>query len=166
MFLVTKVRSMLYNCLLRGITGIKPIQILFHHRYHSLCIHFFPYKSMTCTYLREARCIANENRFPKLHRLYHRQTKALSHTWEKIRRTILEKPYSLAGAPSLVICAPGSNKEVWIPQNSVPAKGIAASDFTSAAELSAMTRQQQYDLITAEYVKKSLKVSFKLFSLI
>ena len=61
---------------------------------------------MTCTNLGEASGIAYKNRFSKLHRLYHRQTKTLSHTWEKIRRTILEKPYSLAGAQSLVICAP------------------------------------------------------------
>ena len=66
-----------------------------------------------------------------------------------------------AGVPSLVVCAPGSNKEVWIPQNSVPAKGIAASDFASPSELSAMTRQQQYDLITAEYVKKELENFFQ-----
>lgn len=66
-----------------------------------------------------------------------------------------------AGAPSLVICAPGSNKEVWIPQNSVPAQGIAASDFASASELATMTRQQQYDLITAEYVSKELEGFFK-----
>ncbi|MBQ4041923.1 MAG: lipopolysaccharide heptosyltransferase family protein, partial [Prevotella sp.] len=66
-----------------------------------------------------------------------------------------------AGVPSLVVCAPGSNKEVWIPQNSVPAKGIAASDFASPSELSAMTRQQQYDLITAEYVKKELEDFFQ-----
>jgi hypothetical protein len=50
---------------------------------------------------------------------------------------------------------------VWIPQNSVPAKGIAASDFASPSELSAMTRQQQYDLITAEYVKKELENFFQ-----
>ena len=65
-----------------------------------------------------------------------------------------------AGAPSLVICSPGSDKNVWIPRNSIPAVGIAPSDFATKEELSSMTWEQQYDLITAEDVKLRLEAFY------
>ena len=61
------------------------------------------------------------------------------------------------GCPSLVICAPGNNKSVWLPQNSVPAEGIAATDLATPAELAKMNKQQQYNLITQELVWEKLK---------
>lgn len=62
-----------------------------------------------------------------------------------------------AGCPSLAICAPGNSKTVWLPQNSVPAQGIAPTDFASSAKLDKMSREQQYDLITQEAVWKKMK---------
>lgn len=60
------------------------------------------------------------------------------------------------GCPSLVICAPGNKKHVWIPQNDVPAQGIAPSDFADERALSQMSRQQQYDLINPQFVSDRL----------
>ena len=62
-----------------------------------------------------------------------------------------------AGAPSLVICSPGSDRNVWIPRNSIPAVGIAPCDFATREELDSMTWEHQYDLITAESVKAKLE---------
>ena len=61
------------------------------------------------------------------------------------------------GCPSLVICAPGNSKTVWLPQNNVPAEGIAPSDFATSKELASMSRERQYDLITQEVVWNKLK---------
>lgn len=61
------------------------------------------------------------------------------------------------GCPSLVICAPGNKKSVWLPQNGVPAEGIAPSDITTPETLAQMTREQQYELINQEYVWEKLK---------
>ena len=61
------------------------------------------------------------------------------------------------GCPSLVICAPGNSKTVWLPQNSVPAQGISPTDFATPAELAKMDREQQYELITQESVWEKLK---------
>ncbi len=61
-----------------------------------------------------------------------------------------------AGCPSLVICAPGNRKHVWIPQTQVLADGIAPADFASAAELQPLTREEQYALIDKEIVWKKM----------
>lgn len=61
------------------------------------------------------------------------------------------------GCPSFVICAPGNSKSVWLPQNSVPAEGIASSDLATPAQLAKMDKQQQYCLITQEQVWERLK---------
>ncbi len=61
------------------------------------------------------------------------------------------------GCPSLVICAPGNNKSVWLPQNSVPAEGIAATDLANSQTLASMSKEQQYGLITQELVWEKLK---------
>lgn len=54
------------------------------------------------------------------------------------------------GRPSFVICSPGASKTTWLPQDTdIMAQGIAASDL---AEVSGMTREQQYDLITVDEV--------------
>ena len=62
-----------------------------------------------------------------------------------------------AGKPSFVICAPSSNKDVWLPQDDIPAKGIAVGDVCSPEELSRMTYEQQYDAITPERVWHDLQ---------
>lgn len=62
-----------------------------------------------------------------------------------------------AGCPSLVVCAPGSSKTVWIPQTNVLAEGISPADFASASELSKMEREQQYSLISQEFVWEKLQ---------
>lgn len=61
-----------------------------------------------------------------------------------------------AGCPSLVVCAPGNSKKVWIPQTSVPALGISPADFATEQQLAEMTREQQYALITKESVWNKL----------
>lgn len=61
------------------------------------------------------------------------------------------------GCPSLVICAPGNSKTVWLPQNDVPAEGISPADLATSEELSKMSREQQYALITQERVWERLK---------
>lgn len=62
-----------------------------------------------------------------------------------------------AGCPSLVVCAPENSKTVWIPQNDVPAMGIAPSDFASCEKLAGMSREEQYELIDQEYVWNELR---------
>lgn len=61
------------------------------------------------------------------------------------------------GCPSLVVCAPGNSKTVWLPQNNVPAKGISPADLATPQELATMSREEQYSLITQELVWKELK---------
>lgn len=61
-----------------------------------------------------------------------------------------------AGCPTLVVCAPGNKKHVWIPQNRVKAVGIAPSDFAPAETLARMDRAAQYDLIDQSYVWEQL----------
>ncbi|MBM6992292.1 MAG: glycosyltransferase family 9 protein [Prevotella sp.] len=56
-----------------------------------------------------------------------------------------------AGRPSFVICAPGSLKSTWIPQDAVPADGVSAMDL---ADTNGLTPQQMYNLITIEAVWK------------
>lgn len=63
-----------------------------------------------------------------------------------------------AGCPTLVICAPGNKKHVWIPKNRVRAEGIAPSDFASAKALATMDRTTQYDLIDQESVWRQLNI--------
>lgn len=58
------------------------------------------------------------------------------------------------GRPSLVICSPGASKTTWLPDDTdVCAQGISASDF---ANVSGLTRQQQYNLIDVDYVWNAL----------
>ena len=67
------------------------------------------------------------------------------------------------GRPSFVVCAPGSSKTKWLPQNATPAEGVAPADL---ADVTAMTREQQYRLITAEEVWtrfREMCVRLKLF---
>jgi len=66
-----------------------------------------------------------------------------------------------AGAPSLVVCAPGNSKTRWLPQTSVPATGIAPADYATAEELAAMSREQQYALIKKEDVLKALNEAYR-----
>lgn len=61
------------------------------------------------------------------------------------------------GCPSLVICAPGNNKKVWIPHNSILAEGISPSDMTSEELLTGMSGEDQYRLITQEFVWQKLQ---------
>lgn len=69
-----------------------------------------------------------------------------------------------AGAPSLVICAPENRKSTWIPQNSVPAKGISPRDFLSEEQMASMSREQQYDAIDQVAVSQQLEEFFSLIS--
>ena len=59
------------------------------------------------------------------------------------------------GRPSLVICSPGASKTTWLPQDTdIFAQGIAANDI---ADVTGLTRQQQYDLITVDMVWEQLQ---------
>ena len=59
------------------------------------------------------------------------------------------------GCPSLVVCSPGASKTTWLPQDtSVLARGIAATDI---ADVSAMSREEQYALITVDRVWEELE---------
>ena len=60
-----------------------------------------------------------------------------------------------AGKPSFVICSPGSFKSTWIPDDEIPAEGVAAADIT---DISNMSPEQQYDSISVDYVWKKLVV--------
>lgn len=62
-----------------------------------------------------------------------------------------------AGKPSFVICAPSSNKKVWLPQNDVPARGIAISDIRTPEETAKLSYSQQYEAITPDRVWQELK---------
>lgn len=62
-----------------------------------------------------------------------------------------------AGAPSLVICAPGNLTEIWIPKNSIPAEGISPSNFLTKEQQKTMTREQQYDAINQNIVSQKLE---------
>jgi heptosyltransferase-2 len=54
------------------------------------------------------------------------------------------------GRPSLVVCSPGASKTTWLPQaTDVAAWGVAAADL---ADVTGMTRTQQYDLLTVDAV--------------
>ncbi|MBQ7211269.1 MAG: glycosyltransferase family 9 protein [Muribaculaceae bacterium] len=61
------------------------------------------------------------------------------------------------GCPSLVVCAPKTNKTVWLQQNSVPAEGISPADFADSSVLKKMSNEQKYNLITQEVVWEKLK---------
>lgn len=54
--------------------------------------------------------------------------------------------------PSFVICAPSSDKKVWLPVNDIPALGISVSDVTTTEERAMMSYIQQYEAITPEQV--------------
>lgn len=54
-----------------------------------------------------------------------------------------------------MICSPGSFKSTWIPDDEIPAEGVAAADIT---DISNMSPEQQYDSISVDYVWKKLVV--------
>lgn len=57
------------------------------------------------------------------------------------------------GKPSFVIVAPTTNKKTWLPQNDVPADGIAYTDITNlGSDTEALDRLAKYALITKEEV--------------
>lgn len=60
------------------------------------------------------------------------------------------------GKPSFVICSPVADKAVWLPQDDVPAHGIAASDIVPEAGLRDMTAEQRYAVITPDIVTEQL----------
>lgn len=59
--------------------------------------------------------------------------------------------------PSFVICAPSSDKKVWLPVNDIPALGISVSDVTTTEERAMMSYIQQYEAITPERVWQKLQ---------
>ncbi len=61
-----------------------------------------------------------------------------------------------AGCPSLVVCAPGNSKKVWIPQTNIVAEGISPADFMAKEELATMDREAQYALVKKETVWQRL----------
>jgi heptosyltransferase-2 len=62
-----------------------------------------------------------------------------------------------AGRPSYVVCAPSSNKQVWLPQNDIPSQGIAISDICSPEERARMSYSEQYEAITPQRVWQELQ---------
>lgn len=60
------------------------------------------------------------------------------------------------GKPSFVICSPIADKATWLPQDDVPAEGIAASDIVTESDLEQLTDEEKYALITPAMVKEKL----------
>lgn len=61
------------------------------------------------------------------------------------------------GKPSLVICSPKADKQVWIPRNEVLAEAIDTADvLQDAKKIALMEYQECYDAITKEYVWERL----------
>lgn len=61
------------------------------------------------------------------------------------------------GTPSFVVCSPSADKQMWIPQNDVPADGIASTDFLPKEQQYKMNNEERYNLIPKEAVWKGLK---------
>lgn len=61
------------------------------------------------------------------------------------------------GCPSLVVCAPGNDRHVWIPRNEVPAEGVDYLYFADAASCKDMTKEQKFNLIEKEGVWERLQ---------
>ena len=61
------------------------------------------------------------------------------------------------GRPSFVVFAPSSDRAKWLPQNDVPADGVAPSDLLTAAQQESMTYEQRFDAITTDEVWQRLK---------
>lgn len=61
------------------------------------------------------------------------------------------------GCPSLVVCAPGNDRHVWIPQNDVPAEGVDYLAFADAEACRDMTKEQKFGLIEKEGVWERLQ---------
>ena len=60
--------------------------------------------------------------------------------------------------PSFSICSPSAPKAVWIPTDTdVPTDAIAPIDFATREQLSGMTAEQQYDLLTTDRVWQRLQ---------
>ncbi|GAB6009093.1 glycosyltransferase family 9 protein [Dysgonomonas reticulitermitis] len=60
------------------------------------------------------------------------------------------------GVPSFCIVSPNVEKELWLPQNSIEAKGLGVNDICLTSEQKNLTYQQRYDLITVDAVWKEL----------
>ena len=56
------------------------------------------------------------------------------------------------GVPSLAIFSPNAHKSVWLPKNSVPAEGICPEDMVSSGQMSELSYDEKFDLITPEAV--------------
>lgn len=61
------------------------------------------------------------------------------------------------GTPSFVVCSPSADKLNWIPQNDVPADGIAATDFMPKEQQYKLNNEERYALIPKDAVWKGLK---------
>lgn len=61
------------------------------------------------------------------------------------------------GRPSLTICSPMANKITWIPQDGkIKAVGIASTDIVASEQLTDMSYDQIFNVITVDYVWKKL----------
>src|SRR3712207_7672358 len=52
--------------------------------------------------------------------------------------TLFRSVAHACGRPSFVVCAPGSSKTKWLPQNATPAEGVAPTDL---ADVTAIDRK-------------------------
>jgi heptosyltransferase-2 len=61
------------------------------------------------------------------------------------------------GTPSFVICSPSADKQNWIPQNDVPAEGVATTDFMPKEQQYKLNNEERYNLIPKDAVWKGLR---------
>lgn len=61
------------------------------------------------------------------------------------------------GTPSFVVCSPSADKQTWIPQNAVPADGVASTDFMPIEQQDKLKNEERYNLIPKEAVWKGLR---------
>lgn len=61
------------------------------------------------------------------------------------------------GTPSFVVCSPMADKLTWIPQNEVPADGIASTDFVPIEQQYKLKNTERYKLIPKDAVWKGLR---------
>lgn len=60
------------------------------------------------------------------------------------------------GKPTFSICSPAANLYTWIPADDERHQAVCPDDFATAEQLSVMTYEQRYDLITPDEVWKKL----------
>lgn len=65
------------------------------------------------------------------------------------------------GVPSFAIYSPSASKSMWLPINSVFAKGICADDILPPEKLATMTYKECFDSITPELVYEHLDLIIK-----